>query len=280
LLGEIDRLRISVKLPMSTIAKTLVVEYAYQSVRIEANHLDLGKSQIIADSLNDRVFQHVDMGSLGASSLTSLTLPTPTDLLPRRDSSEVAELRNHIIASRWVAETAAQQPGTAGLSEVELCSLAALMVKDTASEALYNSGWGGRSNPGDYRKVPIQVKSNPLRIFPYHVEVPSLMKQFISWRDNAHNQKLLHPLLLACQSFIYFEFIHPFVDGNGRVGRTLMHDYMVRQGYVPVVMLSLEREDYLQMVSDAQDGKPEGFVERVLSTQLDMLRTFRMREVE
>jgi len=106
------------------------------------------------------------------------------------------------------------------------------------------------------------------------------MKRFISWHSNAHNQKLLHPLLLACQSFIYFQFIHPFIDGNGRVGRTYMHDYVVRQGYLPIVIQTLEREDYLKMVSDAQDGKPKSFVEQVLSTQLDMMRTFKMRELE
>ena len=47
-----------------------------------------------------------------------------------------------------------------------------------------------------------------------------------------------------------------------------MHDYMVRQGYLPVVMQNLEREDYLQMVSNSQDGKPEEFVDQVLDTQL------------
>ncbi|KAF2188045.1 fic/DOC family protein [Zopfia rhizophila CBS 207.26] len=280
LLNEIDRLRASIKLPISTIAKTLVAEYAHQSVMIESNHLELGESLIIAESLRDNLFQQFDMASMKASSLISLTLPTSSELLPQRDSSEVAELRNHIIASQWVAETAARQPGTPGLGEAEIHGLAALMVKDTASEALYSCGWGGISKPGDYRRAPIQVRSNPLRIFPYHVEVPSLMKQFISWRDNAHNQKLLHPLLLACQSCVYFLYIHPFIDGNGRVGRTLMHDYMVRQGYIPIVMLSLEQEDYLHMVSDAQDGNPEAFVEQVLSTQLDMMRTFVMRELE
>ncbi|KAK2753286.1 hypothetical protein FQN55_003415 [Onygenales sp. PD_40] len=59
-----------------------------------------------------------------------------------------------------------------------------------------------------------------------------------------------------------------------------MQDYMIRQGYIPVVMQDLEREEYLAMISDAADGKPEAFVDRVLSTQLDMMRTFEWRYSE
>jgi hypothetical protein len=37
------------------------------------------------------------------------------------------------------------------------------------------------------------------------------MKQSILWRDEVHGKKVLHPLILACHSFIYFESIHPFI---------------------------------------------------------------------
>ena len=37
-------------------------------------------------------------------------------------------------------------------------------------------------------------------------------------------------------------------------------------------MINLERQDYLQIISDAQDGKPADFVLQVLETQLDEMR--------
>jgi hypothetical protein len=40
---------------------------------------------------------------------------------------------------------------------------------------------------------------------------------------------------------------------------------MVRQGYIPVVFQDLNRRDYINMVSDAQEGTPEAFVRLVLS---------------
>lgn len=195
-------------------------------------------------------------------------------LLPGRDPDYVTEMRNHILASAWVTEVALREPGTAGLDENEIRSVSALMIKETAPETIYAPGWGGRTLPGDYRKIPIRVRSNPLRVFPYHLEIPQLMKEFFIWRDDADARRLLHPLLLACHSYIYFVFIHPFLDGNGTLGRTLMQDYMIRHGYPPVVMQNLDREAYVAMISDCQDGKPDDFVESVLLTQRDMVRTF------
>ena len=272
ILQEIDKLRDAVKMPTSKIAQSLVAEYAYQSVSIENNPLEIGESLVIADALEDGLFQHIELGSLTASSLISIELPAPFELLPAGNQNAVAELRNHVVASQWIADTASHLPGTVGINEDELRSIAALMLRDTASEKLYTHSWGTRINPGEYRQAPIRVRSNPLRIFPYPKEVPTLMKEFFAWHKAAHHQKLLHPLILACHSVMYFLSIHPFVDGNGRAGRAFMHDYMVRQGYLPVVMQNLEREDYLQMVSNSQDGKPAEFVDQVLDTQLEMMK--------
>lgn len=99
------------------------------------------------------------------------------------------------------------------------------------------------------------------------------MKVFIQWRDNAHKAGLVQPLILACHILLYFFWIHPFQDGNGRVGRTIMQDYLVRQSFIPVVFQDLHREDYIRMISDAQGGDATGLVERVLEAQLVILHT-------
>src|SRR2546421_9745624 len=80
-------------------------------------------------------------------------------------------------------------------------------------------------------------------------------------------------LVLATQLFVYFVHIHPFLDGNGRVGRVLMADYLIRQGDLPVVFRELEREHYIKMVSDAQDGEPDDLCEAVALTPTEMLVT-------
>ena len=57
-----------------------------------------------------------------------------------------------------------------------------------------------------------------------------------------------------------------------------MADYLIRQGYFPVVFANLDREDYLEMISNAQGGKPDDLCAQVTQTQLEMLWMISMRE--
>ncbi|EHK20364.1 uncharacterized protein TRIVIDRAFT_224084 [Trichoderma virens Gv29-8] len=240
LLEGIDAQRACIWTPRSRMFHSLIAGYAHQSVFIENNKLLLEHSQIMDKHLKN-VFPDLAMP---ASSLSQIALPEAHCLLPNEDASQVAELRNHIVASRWVTDAALRNLKTAGLFEDEIRSLSALLLRDTTGEKLYKSGWGGKTTLGDYRPTPIQVKSNPLTIFPYHLEVPACMRRFIQWRDRVTREKRLHPLIVACQATVYFLHIHPFFDGNGRVSRLLMQDYMIRHGYAPVVIKDLDREDW------------------------------------
>ncbi|KAK0378822.1 fic/DOC family protein [Colletotrichum limetticola] len=197
--------------------------------------------------------------------------------------SATHELQNYIIASQWVAENAAAKAGIAGLCEVEVRDLAVVSVVNTDSESAYdtwrtdskkaggNLVWGSKVPLGEYRNLPISVRSNRLRIFPYLQEVPACMERFFQYRDLQHREKALHPLILACQMTAYFVLVHPFPDGNGRTSRMVKQDYLARQGYSPVVTRDLKREDYLRMIDGAGQGKPEEFVIAVLEAQLAVL---------
>ncbi|KAL9121672.1 MAG: hypothetical protein Q9187_001771 [Circinaria calcarea] len=258
--------------------RALIKEYAHQSNAIEGNPLRIVDTSLIEDELEKQFFVRLsDLSSVGAQALASLALPSPDTLLPSKDAAQVAELRNHIIVSRYLTEFGFANPGTAGVSIPDIKQLSRLMLTDTAAEALYTHGWGKRIALGEFRSTPIAVKSNPMAIFPYPLEVPACMERYIAWRDQCHASSQLHPLILATHLFVYFCSIHPFPDGNGRVGRVLMADYMVRQGYLPVVFVSIDRKDYYRMVSDAADGKPEELCEIVALTQAEMLFTIGLR---
>ncbi|KAI9898826.1 hypothetical protein N3K66_005287 [Trichothecium roseum] len=271
LLAQIDEFRKLMKPKIPDLAKTLVLEYAHQSVSIENNPLKLGESFPVFDLLTKNIFEPIRLTSLSAEDLVQLPLPY-FDL--GIDDSSVNELKNHIIVSQWIAENAKARSGTSGLDENEVRQLAARIIKGTESEAVYALSWGGPVPLGGYRTAPISVASNPLRIFPYPAEVPACMKRFFQWRDLQHEKKELHPLVHACHMAAYFVQIHPFPDGNGQMCRIVMHDYMVRQGYLPIVFQDLQRGDYLRMINDCDDHKPEEFILSVLTTQLDELSSF------
>ncbi|KAK3323134.1 fido domain-containing protein [Cercophora scortea] len=276
-LEEIEGLNSSIKLPeRRTIVESLVAEYAQQSVKIENNTLRLGDSIILNDHLVSTFLKQRDLGSMPALELSNTGLPNLQFLLPEANPSQLAELRNHIIACHWVASKAMLSLNTPkGIDENEVKSLSALIVKDTDSEGIYSAGWGKRIKPGDYRQTPISVKSNPLRIFPYHDEVPALMNRFFEWKNS--KEGALHPLILACQATAYFVYVHPFPDGNGRVSRLVFQDALMRRGYLPVALRGVGRDEYLRMIVEAQDGDPSRFVKEVLSSQLEALRALRSR---
>ncbi len=52
------------------------------------------------------------------------------------------------------------------------------------------------------------------------------------------------PLMTAAYFHVRFEYIHPFADGNGRVGRTLMNYYLMINGYPPLIVYDEDKKAY------------------------------------
>lgn len=79
------------------------------------------------------------------------------------------------------------------------------------------------------------------------------------------------PLIQVALSHFVFEKIHPFLDGNGRVGRVFIHLLMKKYGYDTLGMLSFEeyidknRQDYYDLLG-AESSDVSGFVEFLLES--------------
>jgi Fic family protein len=107
--------------------------------------------------------------------------------------------------------------------------------RKTPGEFRVSQNWIGGSNPGNARFVP-----------PVPENVPELMGDLEMF---AHNTELhLPPLLKVAIMHYQFETIHPFLDGNGRIGRLMVPLYLVSQEILkqPVLYLS----DYLERNRD------------------------------
>ena len=76
---------------------------------------------------------------------------------------------------------------------------------------------------------------------PYK-NVENLLKSLCAWHEKHH--KKYPPLLLAAVMHNEFEKIHPFQDGNGRVGRLLLNYVLLRQGYPPLNIRLKDRARY------------------------------------
>lgn len=74
-------------------------------------------------------------------------------------------------------------------------------------------------------------------------EVPGLVEELC---ETVHSYSNADPLKLASVFHCYFENIHPFADGNGRVGRWLANYLLVKGGHPPILFTTESRAEYFQ----------------------------------
>lgn len=85
-----------------------------------------------------------------------------------------------------------------------------------AHETLMSEGAGNQSSPGIYRKQQVRVGD---LIPPPATAIPELMSELEKYINTEHD---LPDLIVAGLGHVQFETIHPFLDGNGRIGRLLI----------------------------------------------------------
>src|SRR5262249_18039690 len=143
------------------------------------------------------------------------TQATITDILTYETWAEVDNLDDVQEVVNYIK---ALHHGIARLDKLSLC----MRIIKECHEILLNSVRGYEKTPGEFRKSQNwigQSLKNAIFVPPPHSQVPEAignLEKFI-------NQEDFLPLLIKCALIHYqFETIHPFLDGNGRIGRLLI----------------------------------------------------------
>lgn len=127
---------------------------------------------------------------------------------------------------------------------------------------------------GRYRKNKAVITGSKYPL-PKPADLPHLMKELI---PNMHRlRKEKHPVEAAALSHKEFVFIHPFIDGNGRVARLLMNLILLQEDFNIAIIPPITRREYIDSLEKAHidDRDFIYFIARMVrETQKDYLRLF------
>ena len=134
---------------------------------------------------------------------------------------------------------------------------------------------GLTAQAGRFRTVGVGVYSGKKLVhagLPHRL-VPGKVRALLSWVRSSG----VHPLIASCVFHYGLEYIHPFTDGNGRMGRywqTALHAaWRPQMAWVPVEEIIRDRQDaYYQAISNAdRTGDARMFIEFMLAALRDAL---------
>ena len=126
------------------------------------------------------------------------------------------------------------------LTKTTLCSWHKMVMKGSKGYKIGN--WRTDKEPmevvsGAYGKEKVHF------VAPPSDQVPGEMRSFIKWfNDTGKGEKkeIKNPVIRSAIAHLYFETIHPFEDGNGRIGRAIS-DKALLQGFEGAILLSLSK---------------------------------------
>lgn len=133
-------------------------------------------------------------------------------------------------------------------------------------------------NAGKYRKRNVIISGSQYNdTIPGPAELANDMQVFVA--ELSAKRQALHPVAFAALIHKEFVFIHPFVDGNGRVARLLMNLALLQAGFPITLIPPILRSEYIRALEKAHIDDSEFLMfiaEQVLQTQRDYIRLLRI----
>jgi Fic family protein len=159
-----------------------------------------------------------------------------------RAPHDVKEVRNYAVAL---------EKGVKRLDEIPL----SLRLVRELHRMLMAGVRGDGADPGEFRRIQNWIGGRSAETARYVPPPPNELQPCLdAWEKYLHNREL-PPLIQAALVHYQFEAIHPFIDGNGRVGRLLITLFLIERQVLPSPLLYLsaffeaKRGDYYDLLT-------------------------------
>ena len=95
------------------------------------------------------------------------------------------------------------------------------------------------AKPGEYTETDMCAGDT---IFGEHEQLISRVPKLLSSTQQALENGKIHPMILSARFHGFYEYLHPFRDGNGRIGRLFSNFILHKTGH-PIVIITNEKKD-------------------------------------
>jgi Fic family protein/DNA-binding XRE family transcriptional regulator len=159
-------------------------------------------------------------------------------LIPDKSLQEHLEVTNHATVLRNVLQKNFREPLTEAL------------VKDMHRSLLQ----GVREDAGSYSKYPRVIRGLDIEL-THPKDIPEELGHLL----RAWNRSSLKTVREIAEFHAQFELIHPFGDGNGRIGRLILALQCLERGYPPAVIENARKAEYYEVLEYAQKNSEGPF---------------------
>jgi len=204
--------------------------------------------------------------AIEGSSLTPQDVEAVVERNEARGSlAEALEVKAYADAAGWVYETAPETPQGITLATIQ-----------EVHRRVVGPVWAAfppttRDTPGDFRTTGVTVGGSRRVQLSAAPTIHADMTDWVTGGVESHDS---HPVLRIAEQHARFERIHPFTDGNGRVGRLLANWSLVQADYPPMIIRYQQRDLYLRSLERADQGNLTGLVELFARAVSDSINRF------
>ena len=234
-------------------ATTNPIKYRLKVLRAEYDRLKRGKESLLRmideAELSESVFNS------NAIENSTLTLKETEKILLNMEVSRNVSVRE-VFEAKNLAQVMQYIEGNRGTKEL---SIDHILLLHKMLILNINDEFAGRlRRKGEYVRVGTHIAPAP-----EHVE--RMLEDILIGYHSDHETYFTDKI---ARFHLQFETIHPFCDGNGRIGRVLINEQLMREGYPSVIIRDKEKQIYYRSFSEYKDSNNSKTMEKIITLAL------------